>query len=347
VVNRLPYRRAAAAALVLASSVLGGACSFGRGGAITVDAIFKDIGDLPRFANVQAADVKIGTVRSIKLDGYHARVSMRIDKDVPIPANAEALIRSTSLLGEKFIDLRPPEGVSASPQILKDGDVIPIERTERIPGIDDAFIRLARLLEGGTSADLATVIHSSATILRGREEALGELFTELSRFSGVLAGHAPDVASAIDNLDHAFSTLAGGAETIARALSSSADATSILAQQQTQLDNLVGSLDRASAVLARYGKATRPASDAALKDLRRVLDQAMKATGDLDKTLSALARFVDLWPRAIPGDYIQLDIVLTLTQTPPSGFSAASAAAGNREFTRLRTLADLLWGATR
>jgi phospholipid/cholesterol/gamma-HCH transport system substrate-binding protein len=331
---------------VLAASVFAGACSFGGGG-ITVEALFSDVGDLPRFANVQAADVKIGTVRSIALDGYNARVSMRIDRGVRIPANARALIRSTSLLGEKFIDLRPPEGEPASSQLLREGDLIPLQRTERIAGIDDAFVRLARLLEGGTSADLATVLHSSATILRGREEALGQLFTELRRFSGALAGHAPDVASAVENLDDAFSKLASGAGAIARALRSSADATSILAQQQSQLDKLVGALDRASAILARYGKATRPSSDAALKDLRRVLDQVMKTTGDLDKALSALARFVDLWPRAIPGDYIQLDIVLTLTQNTPSDFTSASAAAGSREFARLRSLADLLWGATR
>jgi len=333
-----------AVAAALAASLLMGSCVFGASGAISVDAIFSDIGDLPRFANVQTGDVKVGSVRAIKLDGYHARVTMRLSSGAHIPSNAHALIRSTSLLGEKFVDLRPPEGLPASTESLRNGDVIPIERTERIAGIDDALIKLGRLLQGGTSADLATVIHSSATILRGREDALGQLFTELRRFSGVLADHAPDVASAIVNLDTAFKSLAGGGDTLAKAISSSAEATTILADQQADLDRLVGSLDRASAVLARYGTATRPSSDAALKDLRLILDQVMKSTGDLDKTLSALAKFVDLWPKAIPGDYIQLDIVLTLGGSPPSGTTAATRADGARRF---RSLEDLLLGATR
>jgi len=340
-------RRLSALVLGLTASLLLGSCVFGGTKAITVDAIFKDVGDLTRFANVQTGAVKIGSVRGIRLDGYDARVTMRLSAEAKIPANATALIKSTSLLGEKFVDLRPPEGEAASTELLRDGDVIPIERTDRIVGIDDAFIKLGRLLEGGTSADLATVIHSSATILRGREESLGQLFTELRRFSGVLASNAPEVADAIVNLDTAFKSLAGGSDTIEKAISSSADATTILANQQANLDHLVNSLDGASAVLARYMKATRPSSDAALKDLRLVLDQVMKTTGDLDKTLSSLARFTDLWPKAIPGDYIQLDIVLTLRMSTPSTTTAASRAAGSREFRRLRSVAELLWGATR
>jgi phospholipid/cholesterol/gamma-HCH transport system substrate-binding protein len=338
-------RRTASFILVVVACASLGSC-IGRMKSISVDAIFADVGDLVRFANVQASDVKVGTVRAIKLDGYRARVTMRLDADAEIPSNARALIRSTSLLGEKFIELIIPAGDTAA-EPLRDGDVIPIERTERILGIDDAFVRLGRLLEGGTSADLATVLHSSASIVRGREEALGQVFTELRGFSGALADRAPDVASAIDSLDGAFKTLAGGRDTISRVLASSADATEILAEQQANLDRLVASLDRTSAVLARYMKATRPASDSALKDLRLVLDQAMKTTGDLEKAVVALARFTDLWPRAFPGDYLQLDIVFTLLPEPPPGGGAASAAAEQRELRRLRTLADLLWGAAR
>ncbi|MFY9588018.1 MAG: MCE family protein [Actinomycetota bacterium] len=338
-------KRIAALGLALAACASFTAC-LGRQRTINVYAIFNDAGELVRYANVQSSDVKVGSVRSIKLQGYHARVAMRIDADQEIPSNASALIRSTSLLGEKFVDLGVPEGEARSSTPLRDGDVIPVERTQRILGIDDALVKLGRLLQGGTPADLATLIHSSAQIVRGREEALGQVFTDLRGITGALARRAPDVASAIGSLDSAFKTLASGRDVIKSALASSADATEILAEQQANLDRLVGSLDRASAVLARYMKATRPASDRSLKDLRLVLDQAMKTTGDLEKAVVALARFSDLWPRAFPGDFLQLDIVITLANAPPPG-SAASAAVEQRELRRLRTLADLLWGTTR
>ena len=340
-------RRLAALLVALAVAPLFGACVFGGGHAIKVDAIFSDIGDLPRFANVQSSDVKVGSVRSIKLDGYHARVTMRLDVTADIPSNVEALIRSTSLLGEKFVDLRVPVGETPSTTLLRNGAVIPLTRTARIPGLDDALVKLGRLLQGGNAGDLATVIHSSATIVRGREEALGEIFTKLRSFSGVLADRAPDVADAITNLDSAFRSLAAGNDAIGRSLSSSADAASILADQQADLDRLVRSLDSASAILAKYGTATRPSSDRALKDLRLVLDQVMKTTGDLSKALTGLASFTDLWPKAIPGDYIQLDVVISLANMGRSSSASARAAAETAELRHLRTLADLLWRPVR
>jgi phospholipid/cholesterol/gamma-HCH transport system substrate-binding protein len=339
-------RRVAIASLTLAAVVtsLGGCVA--RGG-ISVHALFDDVVDLPRFSNVQSSDVVIGQVTGIRLEGYNARVTMRIDPDARIPSNAIALVRSTSLLGEKFVDLRPPttEAVSAEP--LREGDVIPVERTRRLPGVDDAFNKLGRILEGGSAAALANVIHSSATIVRGREEQLGQIFTELRGISSVLAVRAPEIASAITNLDTAFTALASGEGVIRRVLRSGADAATILADERANLDRLVGSLDRASSVLARYSKATTASSDAALKDLRDVLDVVMTTTDDLEAAVSALASFTDLWPRAIPGDYIQLDIVLTLAEEGPSDVSAASAKAQSRELGRLQKLAELLWGAVR
>jgi phospholipid/cholesterol/gamma-HCH transport system substrate-binding protein len=331
------------------------ACGSG-GGSIKVDAIFHQVGDLPRFANVQSSDVVIGSVRAISLDGYNARVTLQIDKDAQIPRNALALIRSTSLLGEEFVELRRPANEAPSAQTLQNGDVIPLDRTDRIPGLDDALISLGRLLEGGTTADLATVIHSSGQIMKDKGAELGQIFAELRQVTPVLAGRAPEVAAAIDNLNSAIKTVARSADVVARAVASTAGATGILAKQRDDLDRLVRSLDGASAVLARLTKATTPATDRQVKDLTAVVDKVMTTTSDLDKTLSSLAQFTDLWPRAFPGDYLQLDVVLSFTDTaPPSSASAfgpdpaarapATSPAGITP--TAPSLAGLLWGPTR
>jgi len=326
------------------------------GGTITVDAIFKQLGDLPRYAMVQSADVTIGSVRAIKLDGFNARVTLRIKKDADIPRNALALIRSTSLLGEEFVELRAPSTEAPSADTLRNGDVIPLSRTTRIPGLDDALISLGRLMEGGTTADLATMLHSSAQILQGKGEELGQIFTELRQVLPVLSGRAPDLAAAIDNLNHALAIDAANTDVFSRALASGADATALLVNQQADLNRLVASLDKASSVLARYTKATSATTDRSIKDLTAVLDKVMTTTGDLDKTLSALAQFTDLWPRAFPGDYLQLDVILSLTNTvpPPAGSASiaqtqAHAPPPQQSLLRVEvpSLADLLWGAMR
>ena len=336
--------------------IVGGLAACGSGGGtIKVDAIFHQIGDLPRFANVQSSDVVIGSVRAISLDGYNARVTLRIDKDAHIPRNVQALIRSTSLLGEEFVELRAPSREAPSTQTLQNGDVIPLGRTDRIPGLDDALISLGRLMEGGTTADLATVIHSSAQIMKDKGAELGQIFAELRQVTPVLAGRAPDISTAIDNLNSAIKTVAGSADVVSRAISSTAAATGILADQRDDLDRLVRSLDGASAVLARLTKATTPAADRQVKDLTAVLDTVMTTTSDLDKALSSLAQFTDLWPRAFPGDYLQLDVVLSLANTsPPSSGAFSPAPAPRAPATSAQSstpagpsLAGLLWGPTR
>ncbi len=72
-------------------------------------ATFDDVGDLVTGHSVQVADVRVGSITGIELtDDYQALVTMRIKDDLDLPDNSVAVLRTTSLLGEKFIELRPP-----------------------------------------------------------------------------------------------------------------------------------------------------------------------------------------------------------------------------------------------
>ena len=86
-----------------------------------VSADFADaLNVVPRSA-VMVADVPVGQVETVTRVGWHARVTMRVRKDVKLPDNAEAEIRQTSLLGEKFVDLSPPTSDSGEPSPAADG----------------------------------------------------------------------------------------------------------------------------------------------------------------------------------------------------------------------------------
>ena len=80
------------------------------GDGYTVTAEFDDVLDLVPRAAVKVDDVTVGTVEKISLDGWHARVRLRIDRAVRLPANATAAVRQSSLLGEKYVTVAPPPG---------------------------------------------------------------------------------------------------------------------------------------------------------------------------------------------------------------------------------------------
>ena len=58
---------------------------------------------------VMVDDVTVGEVTEVERVGWHARVTMRVRKDVELPDNAIAEIRQVSLLGEKYVALEPPD----------------------------------------------------------------------------------------------------------------------------------------------------------------------------------------------------------------------------------------------
>src|SRR4029077_15518900 len=90
---------------------------------------------------------------------FRAKVSMAIDRSVHIPKNSEALVRTTSLLGEKFIELRPL-GSPAQTPYLSNGDTV--TRTTAAPELEFVADSAIELLGAVNSNDLATIIQTGA-----------------------------------------------------------------------------------------------------------------------------------------------------------------------------------------
>ena len=59
-------------------------------------------------SRVRVGDVTVGNVTKVELQGWHALVTMRLNGDVVLPANATAKVGQTSLLGSLHIELAPP-----------------------------------------------------------------------------------------------------------------------------------------------------------------------------------------------------------------------------------------------
>jgi len=84
--------------------------------------IFSSVAGLREGAAVQIAGVSVGQVSAITLDQTVgvAVVSMRIDKDVQLPADVIASVKTNGLIGGKYISL----SLGASEEMLKDGGMI-------------------------------------------------------------------------------------------------------------------------------------------------------------------------------------------------------------------------------
>lgn len=84
-----------------------------------VSAVFSDTGGLRKGAAVVVAGVDVGRVESIALKDYEARVVLQIDADLVLHEDAIVSIKTSGLIGEKFVQVSagaadafiPPGGV--------------------------------------------------------------------------------------------------------------------------------------------------------------------------------------------------------------------------------------------
>ena len=93
-------------ALGYLSVKLGKVSLFGGGGyPITVE--FPSVGGLRAGSSVEIAGVEIGTVESIGLSDYQARVVLRVRDEVKLQEDAIASIKTKGLIGEKYVRISP------------------------------------------------------------------------------------------------------------------------------------------------------------------------------------------------------------------------------------------------
>ena len=83
---------------------------------------FESVSGLKNGASVEIAGIPVGKVHAITLDQKRqmATVEMKIDKGIAITDDVIASVKTSGLIGDKFIKLTP----GGSPDMLKPGDII-------------------------------------------------------------------------------------------------------------------------------------------------------------------------------------------------------------------------------
>ncbi|MFC5219152.1 MCE family protein [Streptomyces coerulescens] len=319
-------RRGAAAAWAAAGSLLvtgcefnglydvqlpGGAAADGKAYEVTVE--FRDVLDLVPQSAVKVNNVTVGAVEKVELDGWHARVRLRVADSVELPGNAIAELRQTSMLGEKYVALSQPVGTAPVGR-LGDGDVIPLSRSGRNPEIEEVLSALSALLNGGGVAQLKTITVELNKALEGRENRVKSLLKELNTFLGGLDRQKDDIVRALKAVDRLAKRLGKEKETIADAVEEMPPALKVLADQRRDLTRMLTALSKLGKTGTRVVNASHDDAVANLRALRPILQQLNKAGDNLPNSLELLTTYP--FPRnvvdAIKGDYVNLHITADL-----------------------------------
>jgi virulence factor Mce-like protein len=124
--------------------------------------------------DVKLRGLIVGEVRKVSSNGNGATLDLALDPDQVdlIPADVQAQLLPKTLFGEKFVSLVVPEG--ASDQSIREGDVIPQDRSETARETEEALNNLLPLLKALKPQQLSITLNALSSALRGRGESIGE-----------------------------------------------------------------------------------------------------------------------------------------------------------------------------
>lgn len=278
-----------------------------------VIAHFGDVLDLVPQASVKVNDVAVGRVDRISLaeDNTTAVVELLVNGDIRLPANAAADLRQSSLLGEKYISLRAPaDGQGA----LGDGAVIPIDRTNRNPEIEEVLGALSLLLNGGGVGQLQNIVREVNAAMSGNEAEIRSFLSSVDTLVRDLDGQKGDITRAIDSLNRLSGTLSAQTDQIATALDHLAPGLKVVTEQRDQLVTMLGALDRLSATAVDTVNRSRADLVEDLKLLAPTLQKLADSGANLPNALQLLLTypFTDYTVNAIKGDFTNVDVVFDL-----------------------------------
>lgn len=303
-----------------------------------VTAQFSDVLDLVPQASVKVNDVAVGRVDKIELapDTRSALVSMRVNGDVKLPANAYADLRQSSLLGEKFVELREPTGQTAG-GTLTDGATIPLSRTNRNPEVEEVLGALSLLLNGGGVNQLADITRELNKALTGNEAEIRALLSRVDQLATELDGQKGEIIRAIDGLNRLSSTLAGQTANLSNALDNLAPGLQVVTQERDQLVGMLQSLDTLSGVAVDTVTRSRDQLVDNLKALTPTLQKLAAAGQNLPTALKILPTYPlpDVAGDVVKGDYanvrarLDLDLSGILQNIENAGRVQVSTPAGS------------------
>ncbi|HEX7716497.1 MAG TPA: MCE family protein, partial [Marmoricola sp.] len=236
--------------VVLATLVGLSGCTPVLGGTMTVTALMADSAGLFVGNDVGVLGVPVGKVTSIKPEGTHVRVTMSIDSDQPVPADAGAVVVARSVATDRYVELTP---VYHSGPRMKDGAVIPEPQTRTPVDFDEVLEALDTFTSGiagskGTSDAIANILREGSRAVDGKGELFNEAITSLGGAVNSISGQREDIAGTVKALDTLTSTIESNQQLTEDFVHQVSRASRLLADERTNFRSALRSLSSAVAL---------------------------------------------------------------------------------------------------
>lgn len=283
----MPGRRVVT--LVLAVALAVGAWSWWEDDSYTtITARFTSAEGLNVNDDVKVLGVSVGKISAIENEGDSVVVTLEVDGDQPIPADAHAAIVAPSLVSGRFVQLAP---VWTTGDRLRDGDAIEVERTAVPVTFDDVKEQLTDLAttlgphKGNRDGALATTIVALERSLKsGNSDLLRRAIIELHDAAAALSDGRSDLFGTVKNLDRFTRNLAVNDAAVRGFTDELAAVGTVLADNRSTLRGVLRDLANVLAKTEKYARRHHTG----LTNIVRDLNLLMAALADRSNELAGV-----------------------------------------------------------
>lgn len=312
-------------------------------GSYQVQAELPQVTNLEQNSRVRVGDVTVGNVSKIERQGWHALITMSLNGDVDLPANATARVGQTSLLGTLHVELasptdRAPEGK------LHEGSLIPLSDSGAYPTTEQTLTAVSMLFNGGGLGQVQDITKAFSTAFSGRSQDLRSFLDQLDVFIARVDDQKSDIIAATDSLNNLVGQFAEQKSVVDNALRTIPNALAVLKDQRDNLADAFDQFGKFSAVTVDSVNQTKVNLVKELKDIGPVLQSLADAGPALTRSLSFLTVYPwakETIPNWVRGDYVNLTGIFDLTLSRID----AAMLTGTR-FEGDLTELEMQWGRT-
>ncbi|MCB0950439.1 MAG: MCE family protein [Mycobacterium sp.] len=296
-------RMVAGTAILLAILLVAGAVVLVRQvffSPITITAYFPTATAIYPGDGVRVAGVQVGTIDKIEPAGTQAKMTLKVDRDVPVPADAKAIIVAQNLVAARYVQLTPAYRTGGGPT-MDDGAVIPSDRTAVPVEWDEVKTQLTRLAaelgpqSGSSDTSVSRFIDSAANAMEDNGVKLRQTLAQLSGAARIFAEGSGNIVDIIKNLQIFVTALRDSKQQIVMFENRLASLTSVVNDSRSDLDAALSNLSVAIVEVQRFVAGSR---DQASEQVQRLAN----VTQTLVDNRLALENVLHIMPNAI-GNY--------------------------------------------
>jgi phospholipid/cholesterol/gamma-HCH transport system substrate-binding protein len=283
----------------------------------TVTAYFPRTISIYEGSDVRVLGVPVGTIDTVEPEGTRVKVTMSYDSEVKIPSQAEAVIISPSIVGDRYVQLTP---AYTSGDVMADGTVLEEEQTSVPLELDQIYSSIDQLTValGPTGANkdgaLSDLLATTAKNFGGEGARFNQTIKDFSTLSETLDDNKEELFGSAAELEAFISTLAENDGTVRAFNKSLGEVSTLLEGERDELAASLGNLGVALEQVGGFVEENKASLGRNIKGLNRVAKVLVKQRAALDEVLR-------YGPLALNN--------LALTYNPDAGTLDTNANIGN------------------